>query len=255
MTPAAQMYTLREYTKTPEEFDATLGKVSALGYPAVQLSAIGAWDQGLIDPVGIRALLDKHGLVCCATHRPLARLRDHTDEEIAAHRTLGCAYTAVGSIGGDYGLEADGYRRFIAETRELNSKLGAAGIRFGFHNHHIEFMHQEGSRKPRYDVLVDESDLQLEIDTYWVAVAGHDPAALLRRVPGRIAAVHLKDLEVTGWEAPTYAPVGEGNLDWDAILSACRDGGTEWLIVEQDQCRRDPFDSLASSLEFLKSLL
>ena len=63
--------------------------------------------------------------------------------------------------------------------------------------------------------------------------------------------MHLKDLEVFGWEPPTYAPVGEGNLDWDAILAACRAGGTEWGIVEQDVCRRDPFECLASSYRFL----
>jgi sugar phosphate isomerase/epimerase len=248
MKLAAQMYTLREFTQTPEALDEALGKVAEIGYPAVQLSAIGALDQGLIDAAGIRALLDKYGLRCCATHRPLKRLLGATDEEIAFHKALGCDYVAVGSTAGDYGMEPSSYRRFLEDARPVIAAFSAAGIRFGFHNHALEFR-QRG--RDHYDLLLEEPSLQLEIDVYWVAVAGLDPAALLRRAAGRIAAVHLKDLEVFGWEAPTYAPVGEGNLDWDAILTACREGGTEWGIVEQDTCRRDPFDCLASSYRFL----
>lgn len=250
MKPAAQMYTLRDSTKTPEDLDATLGRVAAMGYPAVQLSAIGAWDAGLLDAASLRAMLDRHGLGCCATHRPLKRLLGATEEEIETHRTLGCDYVAVGSIAGDYGMEPDSYRRFLDEFRPVIAAFKAAGIRFGFHNHALEFRRRGVDH---YDLLLGEPELQLEVDVYWMAVAGLDPAALLRRAAGRIAAVHLKDLEVVGWESPTYAPVGEGNLDWDAILAACREGGTEWAIVEQDVCRRDPFDCLGSSLRFLRA--
>ena len=255
MKLAAQMYTLRDHTGTVAELDETLGRVAAIGYPAVQLSAVGAWDRGLIDAPSLREMMDRHGLACCATHRPLGRLRGSVAEEIEIHRALGCDYVAVGSIAGDYGLETSGYRRFLAEFEPTIRALKAAGIRFGFHNHALEFMHQGESRVPRYEALFAEPDLMLEIDVYWVAVAGHDPAAWLRKAAGRIPAVHLKDLEVVGWEPPTFAPVGEGNLDWDAIVAACRAGGTEWLIVEQDACRRDPFDCLASSHRFLESLL
>ena len=48
-------------------------------------------------------------------------------------------------------------------------------------------------------------------------------------------------------------PVGEGNLDWDGIIEAGDKAGVEWYAVEQDTCRRDAFDCLRSSLEFLTS--
>jgi sugar phosphate isomerase/epimerase len=50
------------------------------------------------------------------------------------------------------------------------------------------------------------------------------------------------------------APVGEGNLNWDGILPALDKAGTKWFIVEQDDCRRDPFDCLASSFDYLSHL-
>lgn len=255
MKPAVQMYTLREHTRTPEALDSALARVAGMGYGAVQLSAVGAWDSGAVSTEEVRAMLDRHGLVCCATHRPVRRLREATQAEIDLHRTLGCRYVAVGAIAAEYGMETASYARFGEEFGPTVAALAGAGIAFGYHNHAHEFMHQEGSRAPRYDVLFDVPGLMLEIDTYWAALAGLSPSALLARAAGRIPAVHLKDVEPVGWEGPTFAPVGEGNLDWDAILAACRAGGTEWLIVEQDACRRDPFSCLESSLRFLERLL
>jgi sugar phosphate isomerase/epimerase len=53
---------------------------------------------------------------------------------------------------------------------------------------------------------------------------------------------------------PVMAEVGEGNLDWPDILSACDEAATEWLVVEQDECRRDPMESLAISYRNLEKL-
>jgi sugar phosphate isomerase/epimerase len=50
------------------------------------------------------------------------------------------------------------------------------------------------------------------------------------------------------------AEVGEGNLNWPAILAACKSAGVEHLLVEQDICYRDPFDSLELSLRNLKEM-
>ncbi len=63
--------------------------------------------------------------------------------------------------------------------------------------------------------------------------------------------IHIKDKEMAGDEA-VMAPIGEGNLDWEHLLPACEAAGVEWYAVEQDICRRDPFDCLRSSFEFLR---
>ena len=53
---------------------------------------------------------------------------------------------------------------------------------------------------------------------------------------------------------PMMAEIGEGNLDWSDVLAACREAGTEVLVVEQDICRGDPFESLALSRRNLTAL-
>ena len=56
---------------------------------------------------------------------------------------------------------------------------------------------------------------------------------------------------ISGKNETRMAPIGEGNMDWPAILAACKAAGVCWYAVEQDDCYRDPFDCLQSSYEFL----
>ena len=51
------------------------------------------------------------------------------------------------------------------------------------------------------------------------------------------------------------AEIGEGNLDWTSIVETCREIGVKWYVVEQDECRRDPFESLSMSLKFMENCL
>lgn len=254
---AAQFYTLRESTKTREGFEDALARVAAIGYQGVQLSAVGCMNgtDPEVSAEHARGLLDKFGLKCVATHRPVEALRDEVAKEIAFHEALGCTYTAIGGVRWPYGASPSSYRQFLSDFAPSVSKLKASGIRFGVHNHDYEFQKDPESGGLCYDILIDAGqDIQLEVDTYWVQHAGLDPVSLLSRIPGRIAAVHLKDKEVVEGAGPVMAPVGEGNLDWPAIIEACKGGGTEYLIVEQDECRRDPFDCLRSSYEYLHGL-
>lgn len=253
MRLAAQFYTLRDFTTTTEGFYDALRRVKEIGYAGVQLSGVGCMggDAPTVDAATARKWLDEFGLVCCATHRSWDQLLNQTAAEIEFHQTLGCTYTAIGGLW-DYGQGPDCYHRFLSELPAPLAALSAAGIRFGYHNHSHEFVRNPETGKTCYEILMEgPRELQLEIDTYWVAHAGADPAWLLRRSAGRIPAVHLKDMEILTPGGQAMAPVGEGNLNWPAILDACQEGGTEWLIVEQDVCRRDPFDCLKSSFEFL----
>jgi hypothetical protein len=51
-----------------------------------------------------------------------------------------------------------------------------------------------------------------------------------------------------------FAEVGEGNVNWPAILSAARAAKVQWYIVEQDICRRDPFESMAIGFRNLRQM-
>ena len=51
------------------------------------------------------------------------------------------------------------------------------------------------------------------------------------------------------------AVVGEGNINFDAVISAAESAGTQYLLVEQDNCNgEDPFDCLKRSYENMKAM-
>ena len=53
-----------------------------------------------------------------------------------------------------------------------------------------------------------------------------------------------------------HAGVGEGNLNWSSILPALYRTGTEWVVVEQDDCYgEDPYECLRRSYNNMNALL
>ena len=95
--------------------------------------------------------------------------------------------------------------------------------------------------------------LDAELDTYWLQFGGANPATWIRRFKDRVPLVHLKDVAVVQGN-PVDAEIGEGNLDWMEILGACQEAQTKWLVVEQDNPRRDPMESVAISYARLAAL-
>jgi len=145
---------------------------------------------------------------------------------------------------------------------EVGSKCNQMGLQLCYHNHAFDFR-PIGSTTP-LEVLMTRTSpdvLRLEIDVFWVSIAGHDPVALLKKYSGRVPLVHLKN------EAQKIAPqfnesvppsqfrdVGSGVIDIAAVLRAARESGTKHFFVEQDQTPGDPIAALKASFNYLNKL-
>ncbi len=247
---AAQMYTLRDFTKSREDLEKTFKKVADIGYEAVQLSAIGVE----LPAAEMKALLDKYGLTCCATHHVgFNTLRDNPEQEAEYHRIIGCEWIATGGWEKDLKTEQD-WVGFAREASAAAQQLAPLGLHYGYHNHSHEF--EKFGKRTAYEILVEESDPQyvtFELDTYWVQHGGASPVWWMKRLNGRLKLLHLKDMTMHGREQ-FMAEIGEGNLDWEGILATAREIGVQWYIVEQDTCERDPFESLEISFNNLKKM-
>lgn len=249
---AAQLYTLREFCKTPADIAKSMKKVAAIGYKAVQASALGP-----IEPKELKKIFDDNGLVCCATHEPLDAMLNQTEAVIEKHRILDCKYTALGGFfPKPEEMTEPNWTRFISEFNDAGRKFEGSGIRLGYHNHHHEFASLAGpGSKTIWQLLIEKlsPDLFLEIDTYWVQHGGADPAAWIEKLAGRVPAVHFKDMGISLDKKIEMRSVGGGNMNFDRIIAACKAAKVEWHIVEQDNCNGlDPFDCLKASLEWLK---
>lgn len=246
----AQLYTVRDYCKTAVDLAATCAKVKQMGYDGVQLSGSGE-----IDAAEIKKILDGEGLICAATHIGLDAMENDTQAAVADHQLWGCKYTAIGGFFPKEEWTRSLWERFVVRYNAIAQKFEGSGITIGYHNHSHELSPAEGVRP--LDLLIDKlsPNIWMEIDTYWIAHGGADPAAYIDRVAGRIPCVHFKDMTITPKREHRMTEIGDGNLNWPRIIETCRQAGVEWYLVERDSGDLDPFDSLKRSLENMRGPL
>ena len=248
---AAQMYTLREYTQSYDGIDQAFAKVKAMGYQAAQMSG---WSG--VTPQQLKELADKHGLILCATHVSFDDIVSRTEETIANHKLWGTHYVGLGAMPAEFRGSREGALAFCKAIAPAAKKIADAGLMTIYHNHHFEFT-RCGDRTV-LDILMENTDpdsFQFEVDTYWVTAGGGDPIDWIRKMKGRMDVVHFKDMVYDpAANGSVFAEIGQGNLNWTGILSACGEIGVKWHIVEQDVCKGSPFDSLATSYRYLQKL-
>lgn len=245
---AAQLYTVREFCKTAEEFEKTLKAIKELGYSAVQVSGVGP-----IAPEIIKEITERLELTICATHISYERLTTDLEAIIQEHLSWNCKYVGIGALPESFRTSKEGYIAFAEQFNEISDKLASAGLQFVYHNHHFEFTKYDGITG--MDLLLQTSNpsFGFELDMYWVQAGGANPVDWINKVQGKMQVIHLKDMAIVNNNA-VFAEIGEGNLNWFAILEASRNTGVEWYVVEQDTCLRDPFESLAMSFNYLQKL-
>jgi sugar phosphate isomerase/epimerase len=253
---AVQTNTISQFVKTLADFAESMQKIRTIGYRAVQLDTNHVPVGSNLPAAEVKRIVDDVGLTICNVHILWETVVSDTDTAISLLRLWECEHLAVPIP--PKGLPqkgGSGYRNFAREATRVGRQLAGSGLTFSYHNHAIEFV-RFGNRIG-LDIIFDESDpryVQAELDTYWIQYAGGDPALWIRRMKDRMPVVHLKDLKILEDGSQTFAEIGQGNLNWPVILSACREAGVRWYVVEQDKCQGDPFDSLQISYRYLTGM-
>jgi len=245
---ALQLYTVRDQLK--EDFRGVVRAVGEMGYDGVQFAGYGGLSAG-----ELRDLLREANVQPAGTHTGLDVLESRLDEEIAYNQAIGNRWILCPAIPEARRRDLAGWRDIAASLNRIGERCAAQGLLFGYHNHAFEFPPiPDGNGRRGIDVILGETDPQRvfwEPDVYWIHKGGADPAAMIRQFAGRVPITHLKD--VTKDERQTFAEVGEGGLDWPAILRASQEARVEWHCVEQDRCDRPPLESARLSLQHLRS--
>ena len=268
-----QLYTVREQVKTQAQ--ATLKAIADIGYREVELFQLDTL--ATIAPMA-KAL----GLTPVSIHIPAPLVTGNWDAwggasgaAATATGTLDKAFDSARSNGVQYavvsylqpaerGTTAAAYEKFADQLNRAGETARKAGLTFGYHNHAFEFAPMGDGKRP-IDILLsrlDPSLARLELDVFWVSIAGADPVELIAKSKGRIVLLHLKDkakgappeTDERKVAKATFAEVGNGALDFPAILKAAQASGVEHYFVEQDQTPGDPIVSLRQSYDYLHKL-
>ncbi|MCL1819965.1 MAG: sugar phosphate isomerase/epimerase [Oscillospiraceae bacterium] len=245
MQLGAQLYTVREYTQTLDDFALSLDRVAAIGYKTVQVSGTCAYEADWLSEQ-----LKKRGLHCVLTHYSPDAMLEDAAAVAEKHKYFDCRHIGIGSMPG--GMEK--YGDFVANFNPVAKEFAKHDCLLMYHNHDAEFARSHGGQLYLEKLAEDfaPSELGFTLDTYWVQAGGGDPAWWIHELAGRVPCVHLKDMSFDGGQR--MAAIYEGNMNFDAILKACEDAKTEYLLIEQDDCYgEDPFACLARSYENLKA--
>lgn len=251
-----QLYTVRGVL--PKQPAETLKAIRDIGYREIEATYAG------LDRIW--PILESSGLKPVSIHLDNTLMNAGKEDDLARAidqaKKWGFAFAVFPYLPP---AERGGLEKIRALTDKLNhagEKCRAAGLRFCYHNHAFEFEPMEGTTG--FQVMMDRLDKNLcgfELDCFWVSVAGHDPATLLRELSGRVPLVHLKDklngtplLYKESVDRSAFKEVGHGSLDWKAILRAASSAGVEHCFVEQDQTPGEPVESLRQSFGFLSKL-
>jgi sugar phosphate isomerase/epimerase len=246
MKVAIQLYTLRDACK--EDFVGTLRKVAELGYDGVEL----AGDWGGLEAKELKALLDELGLQAAGSHVSIDRLENDLERVIQEQKEIKSQYITCPFLPEDRRGGISEYRQLAQKLNEIGRVCADHGIQFSYHNHDFELEEINGS-KPLH-ILLDETDpkwVNAELDIYWLTKAGENPVEWINRYKGRVPLLHLKDM--TNDSEQFFAELGTGGVD---VLSAIEEGkqaGVDWFVVEQDQTKKNPFESVKISIDYLKS--
>ncbi|MCR5693533.1 MAG: sugar phosphate isomerase/epimerase [Clostridia bacterium] len=248
MRTGAQLYTVRDYCKDLEGFSETLKKVADIGYEFVQVSGTCPFEAEWL-----KGELAKNGLKCVLTHTNPDAVRNDTAAVIENHKIFGSGLIGIGAMPG--GFRDPDYDAFAAAFKPAAKLIASKGLYFMYHNHQFEFAKDEKGVTgiEKLAEAFSPEEMGFTVDTYWVQFGGGDPAQWIRNLKGRVPAIHLKDMAIVE-NKQRMAVVGEGNINFSRVLYEAENAGTEYLLVEQDDCSgEDPFECLKRSFRRLCS--
>jgi sugar phosphate isomerase/epimerase len=253
-----ELYTVRKVL--PQDPDATLKAISEIGYKEAETN--------LADLDKLSPLLEKYGLKCLSIHldtalitgegkKPEGVTLESALDDLKKHgvQFAGCPYSGPQK-------DADAYKRVADSMNRAGEEAQKRGMQFFYHNHAYEFGGEAGKRPWDYYLEYwDPKLVALQIDVFWMSVAGQDPAEQIRKFGSRVVQLHLKD---KAFGTPvhydqnvppnTFKEVGTGVVDFPAVFRAAEQAGVKHYYVEQDATPGDPVASLRISYNDIRSM-
>ena len=253
-------YTIRNNVFNKTQLEAAYKRLSEMGFEGLE-GGLGTYN-GLTAKEDV-AMLSKYNLKVCDVYAD----PEDPDKAMKLAESYGTKYICVSTLPGDMMLTVDGFKAYCEQLNMQARPYAEAGFKLSYHNHAQEFRNFDAlDGKPGMEILINETDpdgVCFVLDVFWTSAAGADPAYWLRRLKGRTDLVHFKDYAIDDrsydmeignipWR---FAEIGRGNVNWKAVVEACREIGIVWYCIEQDFTRGCAFDSLKISIDYMRNTL
>jgi len=238
------LYTIRDAMgKDPA---AALAEVAEMGFDWVEAADYNDGRFYKLKPKEFSKMVKRTGLDLISTHSGISPANEDVFIEDTAE--AGFKYLILPSLPHEWNSNLDGYKKAADFFNRVGEKCRKSGLKFGFHNHQIEFA--EISGKIPFDILLDETNPKyviFEMDIAWITAADNDPLVYFRKHPGRFELWHLKDLTPEKQDTT----LGEGIIDFKPILSRSKQAGMKYWFIEQDNCHtHTPMESISISRKY-----
>jgi sugar phosphate isomerase/epimerase len=253
LTYGVQMFMVRALAQ--KDLAAAFQAIRTAGFHHVELYPI-AYHQPAAQ---LRKLLADTGLTAVSGHF------DYTARatSVGYAHDLGLKYLVCPMLPEDQKLSLDGFRKAALHFSQWGEEAKQAGLQFVFHNHDYEFKPIDQSNG--WTVLMSGTDaslVKLELDLFWLATGGQNPAAMLKQHADRTVLIHLKDRAagapnsfVVDSKATSYCTeLGTGTIDWPSLLQQARSQGIRYAYLDQDDTRLSVQASMSTSRAYLTKL-
>lgn len=244
-----QLYTLRNQME--KDLPGTLAHVAQIGYKEVEFA--GYFGRS---PSEIRALVAKNGLTAPSSHVGYPSDWSEWKKTLADAKTAGHQYVTVAWTPDEKRNRPGGFKAVADDFNKAGAEAKKAGLHFAYHNHDYELKTPNGGELP-LDTLYKNTDPRLvtfEMDLYWMVKGGADPIEFMKKYPGRVSLVHVKDATPDR----NMADVGKGTIDFPKIFEFDATHGSHiaHAFVERDDATTlpDPFASVATSYAYLANM-
>ena len=257
-----QLFTVNEdMTREPV---ATLRAAKAMGYEDFETFGFDG-EKGTFygyPSADFKKILDELELTASSGHygfsayldQPDDRLKRFTDQCILGAHALKMKYITWPWLAPEQ-RTMDHFRLLAKKLNLIGEQVAAAGLGFAYHNHGFEFEDHQGENG--FDFIVKETDpalVKLQMDMYWVMhSSSFTPKELVKKQPGRYVMWHIKDMDKVTRD---YTELGNGSLDYTALLPDPVESGLELYYLEQGgNYAHSPLQSIADSAEYFKKHL
>jgi sugar phosphate isomerase/epimerase len=242
---AVQLYSVRQLGQ--KDLAAVLAKVKQLGYDGVEFA--GYYDH---EPKAVKKMLTDNGLKVAGTHTGIDLLTgDNYQKTVDLMKVIANKNIIVPSLPPKYRATLAAWKETAQVFNEISDKLKSEGMVIGYHNHTVEFQPLEGQIPLEVFFQAAKPAVKIQLDVGHCRRAGGDPVAFIKKFPGRVVSIHIKEYSPDNPDAP----LGDGVVDWKGVFKQLESKpGIEWYISEEEGKSCVEYSCIEESIKRLKKM-